>query len=80
MSFIGGFLLLLKHWFIKRELVPKGCHLPPVWNTGIPIVGNFLSFAKSPLGTIEKARKELGGVFTIQIMTEKCTFLIGAGT
>ena len=77
---VGVILLLVRQRSRSRVVAPKGLKLPPVWNTGLPVVGNFIAFAKDPLGTVSRAKKDLGGVFTINLITEKCTFLIGAGT
>lgn len=76
---VGVVLLLVKQRVSSRSVAPKGLRLPPRWNTGIPVVGNFIAFAKDPLGTVAKAKKDLGGVFTIKLLSENCTFLIGAG-
>lgn len=61
-----------------RTGLPKNARLPPVYQTGLPLIGPFLSFAKDPLGTISRARSELGSVFTINMFHMKSTFLVGS--
>jgi len=62
----------------RADRAPKGMKLPPVFSSGIPVFGNFIEFARDPLGFVEKGRKKCGKVFTIDMVAEKCTFLIGA--
>ena len=50
---------------------------PPEWRAGMPLVGPFMAFASDPLGTVSRARKDCGDVFTIRLLTEKVTFLVG---
>lgn len=61
-----------------KDKAPAGYHLPPTFSSNIPVVGNFIGFAADPLGFVRKGHKECGNVFTIDMVAEKCTFLIGA--
>jgi len=63
---------------VTADKAPEGYHLPPVYSSPIPIVGNFIGFAKDPLGFVRQGRAACGQVFTIDMIAEKCTFLIGA--
>jgi len=64
--------------FLFKERAPKGYKLPPVYSSRIPFVGNFIEFARDPLGFVRKGRDACGQVFTIDMVAEKCTFMIGA--
>jgi len=50
---------------------------PPVWKGGDPLVGHFLSFARSPLGAIAAGDEANGPVFTLRFLGFNFTFLIG---
>jgi len=79
-GFVGAALLCLFGILILRATSSKrdpNARLPPVYKTGLPIIGNFIAFAKSPLGILYDAQKKLGNVFTIPLAVEDCTFLIG---
>ena len=52
-------------------------HQPPQYATGLPLLGPFMAFAKDPLATVRDAQKQCGDVFTIRLLTEQVTFLIG---
>ena len=78
-GFIAGagfvsFAIVAARQVAKRRAT---ANVPPVWSTGVPFLGGFLAFARDPLGTVERARQKFGGTFTIQLLTEKVTFLIG---
>jgi sterol 14-demethylase len=69
-TLMGGLWAL--RW-LCRAADPKA---PPVYTTGLPLVGSFLSFTKDQLGTVRQARAATkSDVFTIQPLG---TFLIGA--
>jgi hypothetical protein len=50
---------------------------PPVFKTGLPIIGPFMKFASDPLSTVKAGRKACGDIFTMRLVTEKITVLIG---
>lgn len=50
---------------------------PPVYNVGLPIVGNILAFTKNPLDMVWEAYAKKGEVFTIRFGPKRLTFLIG---
>ncbi|GBG27609.1 Sterol 14-demethylase, partial [Hondaea fermentalgiana] len=62
----------------KKDKAPAGYKLPPEFRSNIPVVGNFIGFASDPLGFVRQGYKECGNIFTIDMVAEKCTFLIGA--
>eukprot|EP00946_MAST-07B_sp_MAST-7B-sp1_P005355 g5355.t1 len=70
-ALLGGVQAL--RWLCCGSRNPKA---PPVYTTGLPLVGPFLSFAKDQLGTVRRAREATkSDVFTISPLG---TFLIGA--
>jgi len=76
---VAGFVLVAVALVSRRgQKVPPGCRLPPVYSSSIPLVGNFIGFARDPLGFVRAGRKACGSVFTIDMIAEKCTFMIGA--
>jgi len=50
---------------------------PPMAGLGIPLIGTFIEFAKSPVGFIMEAYKKFGSVYTVRMMGQNLTFLIG---
>ena len=46
---------------LVRTRLKGGLPRPPVWSTGFPVIGTFLAFASNPVGTVRRARDELGG-------------------
>jgi len=72
----GGLFLLFRARKRNQKSLIKP---PPEYSPGLPIIGPFLAFASDPLGTVRKARAKKGDVFTLRMLTEKVTFLIGPG-
>lgn len=70
-----GLLLLVGalYWVSTRR--PKDS--PPLAQFGLPIVGNALGFAKSPVNFIWQGYNTLGPVFTVPMLHKRLTFLIG---
>ncbi|KAF6003280.1 hypothetical protein F1559_002642 [Cyanidiococcus yangmingshanensis] len=54
-----------------------GLKLPPMYQEGLPLVGNLFAFARNPLRLAERAYAQLGDVFTIAIGPKRFTFLVG---
>lgn len=50
---------------------------PPMAGLGIPLIGTFIEFAKSPCGFIRQAYEKFGAVYTVRMMGQNLTFLIG---
>jgi len=50
---------------------------PPVVKAGIPILGNFIGFAKDPVGFVRQSYEKMGEVFTLRMFGQRITFLIG---
>lgn len=61
----------------RRSKSANGSQPPKEYTSYIPFVGSFIQFAGDPLGTVRAAREACGDVFTIRLLTEKVTFLIG---
>ena len=75
-TLVGGLLFLFRVLAIGKDL-PSGAKLPPVVQTGWPIVGPLLAFINDPLVAVTNARKIYGNIFTINMLHIKSTFLIG---
>lgn len=50
---------------------------PPSYNVGLPIIGNILAFAKTPLDLVWEGYAKKGEVFTVRLAHKRLTFLIG---
>lgn len=68
------FVFAVYMWW-KKRIVDKT--IPPTYAPGIPLLGGFIAFASDPLGCVREARKACGDSFTIPLLTENVTFLIG---
>lgn len=66
-------------YMLYGVICPKNPKHPPVYKTGLPLIGPFISFAKNPVGTIRRAYEQEGNCFTMQMFNFKLTFLIGPG-
>ena len=62
---------------IVRTRLKGGLPRPPVWSTGLPVVGTFLAFASNPVGTVRRARDELGGpeCFSLSLVGRSTTWV-----
>ena len=54
---------------------PKGS--PPVVTVGIPLIGNFIEFAKNPVNFIDACLQKSGPIYTVQMLHKNLTFLLG---
>ena len=71
--FVSTILLLKVLQYCCKPAPPNS---PPVYHSGYPLIGPFLSFTKDQLGTVRRARAATkSDVFTINPLG---TFLIGA--
>lgn len=68
-------LLALFAYYKKQQQQPS--NIPPSYSPGLPLVGGFMAFASDPLACVRAARKACGDVFTIRLITEQVTFLVG---
>jgi sterol 14alpha-demethylase len=50
---------------------------PPIYNVGLPVVGNLLAFVRNPLGLVWDGYARKGPVFTVRLGPKRLTFLIG---
>lgn len=69
---VVGYLLLTIRNFLSR---PKNA--PPMASVGIPIIGNYLEFAKNPVAFIEKCYRKYGNIYTVPMLHKNLTFLLG---
>lgn len=54
---------------------PKGS--PPIAHVGLPVIGNYIEFAKHPINFINSCLKQCGPIFTVRILHKNMTFLLG---
>lgn len=50
---------------------------PPCARLGMPLIGNYIEFAKNPVDCIKKGQAKYGDVFTMQMMHKNLTFFLG---
>ena len=50
---------------------------PPVIGGNWPVFGHFFLFLQSPINLITNSYRDYGSVFTVNLFTQKMTFLIG---
>src|SRR5690242_16933633 len=67
-----GFIVLAM--MLKKSRHPKS---PPIAKVGIPVVGNYIEFAKNPVDFISKCLKKFGPIYTVPMLHKNLTFLIG---
>jgi sterol 14alpha-demethylase len=53
---------------------------PPNAHIGLPIIGNYVSFLSSPVEFIAKGLEKYGPIFTVQMVGQNLTFLLGPET
>ena len=59
--------------FTKRR--PKNA--PPNASIGLPIVGNYIEFAKNPVDFIARCLDKFGPIYTVPMLHKNLTFLLG---
>lgn len=60
---------------LLKKKRPEGT--PPIASVGVPVVGNYIEFAKNPVSFIEKCYKKYGNVYTVPMLHKNLTFLLG---
>ena len=66
-------LLLIAMIFKRRR--PKNA--PPNAYLGMPIVGNYIEFAKNPVDFIARCLDKFGAIYTVPMLHKNLTFLLG---
>jgi sterol 14-demethylase len=49
---------------------------PPSAKIGIPLIGNYIEFAKNPVAFIDNCRKSFGNIYTVPMLHKNLTFLL----
>mmetsp|Transcript_23367 Transcript_23367/g.38932 ORF Transcript_23367/g.38932 Transcript_23367/m.38932 type:complete len:486 (-) Transcript_23367:295-1752(-) len=49
---------------------------PPTAKIGIPLIGNYIEFAKNPVAFIEACRQKFGSIYTVPMLHKNLTFLL----
>lgn len=70
---VFGFVAIIFMMISSRR--PKGS--PPNVNIGIPVVGNFVEFAKGPMHFMNKCLDKYGKCFSVNMLGNNLTFLLG---
>lgn len=50
---------------------------PPTAHLGLPIIGNYMEFAKQPVDFIKRCFDKYGSIYTVPMLHKNLTFLIG---
>ena len=66
-------LLIISLVFGKRR--PKNA--PPTAKIGIPLIGNYIEFAKNPVEFITNCLDKFGPIYTVPMLHKNLTFLLG---
>lgn len=66
-------LFLLSKLFSKK----RPANAPPTAKIGVPIVGNYIEFAKNPVLFIDACYKKFGCIYTVPMLHKNLTFLLG---
>ena len=69
---IVGYFILVTLFGKKR---PKDA--PPNAQIGIPLIGNYIEFAKNPVDFIAKCLDKFGPIYTVPMLHKNLTFLLG---
>lgn len=70
-------VLLIAAFLLFSRLKKRPSNSPPSAYVGIPILGNYIEFAKNPINFIEICRKKYGSIYTVPMLHKKLTFLVG---
>lgn len=70
-------LLILVCFIVFSRSKKRPSNAPPLAYVGIPILGNYIEFAKNPINFINICRKKYGSIFTVPMLHKKLTFLVG---
>lgn len=49
---------------------------PPIAKIGIPLIGNYIEFAKNPVDFIQRCLDKFGGIYTVPMLHKNLTFLL----
>lgn len=66
-------VFVLSTLFGKKR--PKNA--PPTAHLGLPIIGSYIEFAKSPVDFIKRCYDKYGAIYTVPMLHKRLTFLIG---
>jgi sterol 14-demethylase len=72
----GAVLLVATLYFLVFSGKRRSSNAPPFANVGIPLLGNYIEFAKNPIAFQHMCRKSVGDVFTVAMLHKKLTFLL----
>jgi len=59
------------------SLLKRPANSPPIVSLGVPIIGNFIEFAKGPVSFMNLCLKKYGPIYTVPMLHKNLTFLLG---
>lgn len=71
----GAILAIFVLFSLLKKKRPEGS--PPIASVGLPIIGNYIEFAKNPVDFIDQCFKKFGHVYTVPMLHKNLTFLLG---
>jgi len=72
--FTGVVVLLVAYFFFSNK---RPANSPPFYGSVIPFFGCFIEFGKSPMGTLRWAYDKYGDCFTLKMLGQNMTYMIG---
>mmetsp|Transcript_2616 Transcript_2616/g.2594 ORF Transcript_2616/g.2594 Transcript_2616/m.2594 type:complete len:482 (-) Transcript_2616:95-1540(-) len=73
---LSALIVVVGFLFLTRSK-KRPSNAPPLAYVGIPLLGNYIEFAKNPINFIDICRKKYGSIFTVPMLHKKLTFLVG---
>ena len=74
---IGGLVLVVSLILLSFLLNRRPSNAPPNAHVGLPIIGNYIEFAKNPVDFIARCQKSFGDIYTVPMLNQNLTFLLG---
>lgn len=74
---IVGLAILVVFIFVSFFKKKRPANSPPVASIGVPLLGNYIEFAKGPVEFIGKCLDKFGPIYTVPMLHKNLTFLLG---
>lgn len=74
---IAGLAILVVFLAMTMFSKKRPTNSPPIAKIGIPLLGNYIEFAKNPVAFIQTCLDKFGGIYTVPMLHKNLTFLIG---
>lgn len=69
-----GAALLLGYMMLSKK---RPSNSPPIASIGMPLLGNYIEFAKNPVQFIQTCLDKFGAIYTVPMLHKNLTFLLG---